>query len=64
MRMVAVCSGSIYTLPQDEIALSDTELDINETKVLNVADQFVSLGLKDAGYEYINLDVRPHSVYE
>jgi len=31
--------------------------DINESKVLAAANQFVSLGLKDAGYEYINIDV-------
>ncbi|KAM5540296.1 hypothetical protein V8D89_006115 [Ganoderma adspersum] len=29
---------------------------INETKVLNAANQFISLGLADAGYEYINID--------
>ena len=31
--------------------------DINEAKILSVAGQFVSLGLKDAGYEYVNIDV-------
>lgn len=31
--------------------------DINESKVLAAANQFMSLGLKDAGYEYINIDV-------
>ncbi len=31
--------------------------DINETKVLNAANQFISLGLADAGYEYVNIDV-------
>ncbi|KAF5351855.1 hypothetical protein D9756_007703 [Leucocoprinus leucothites] len=30
--------------------------DINEYKVLATAHQFVSLGLKDVGYEYINID--------
>lgn len=35
--------------------------DINESKVLAAANQFVSLGLKDAGYEYINIDVS-HSI--
>ncbi|KJA20043.1 glycoside hydrolase family 27 protein [Hypholoma sublateritium FD-334 SS-4] len=29
---------------------------INETKILAAADQFVSLGLKAVGYEYINID--------
>ncbi|KAL9711461.1 hypothetical protein Ac2012v2_004532 [Leucoagaricus gongylophorus] len=29
---------------------------INESKVLAAANQFVSLGLKNAGYEYINID--------
>jgi hypothetical protein len=28
--------------------------DINETKILTAANQIVSLGLKDAGYEYVN----------
>jgi hypothetical protein len=28
--------------------------DINSTKVMTAANQVVSLGLKDAGYEYIN----------
>ncbi|KAF5351854.1 hypothetical protein D9756_007702 [Leucocoprinus leucothites] len=30
--------------------------DINESKVVAAANQFVSLGLKAAGYEYINID--------
>ncbi|KXN90847.1 putative alpha-galactosidase B [Leucoagaricus sp. SymC.cos] len=30
--------------------------DINATKVLAAANQFVSLGLKSAGYEYVNID--------
>ncbi|GLB37677.1 putative melibiase [Lyophyllum shimeji] len=29
---------------------------INEAKVLAAANQFVSLGLKDAGYQYVNID--------
>ncbi|TFK44245.1 glycoside hydrolase superfamily [Crucibulum laeve] len=29
---------------------------INEAKVLAAANQFISLGLKDAGYQYINID--------
>ena len=31
--------------------------DINETKILSAAQDFVSLGLKDAGYAYVNIDV-------
>ena len=31
--------------------------DINEDKILAAANQFVSLGLTKAGYEYINIDV-------
>ena len=31
--------------------------DINETKILNAANQFISLGLADAGYQYVNIDV-------
>lgn len=30
--------------------------DISEAKVLAAANQFVSLGLKDAGYQYVNID--------
>ncbi|GLB42416.1 putative melibiase [Lyophyllum shimeji] len=30
---------------------------INEAKVLGAANQFLSLGLKDAGYQYVNIDV-------
>ncbi|KAF8971114.1 glycoside hydrolase [Flammula alnicola] len=29
---------------------------INETKILAAANQFISLGLKDAGYQYVNID--------
>jgi alpha-galactosidase len=32
--------------------------DISDTKILAAAKQFVSLGLKDAGYQYVNIDVR------
>ena len=32
-------------------------LDINEEKVVAAAEQFIALGLRDAGYEYINIDV-------
>jgi alpha-galactosidase len=37
--------------------------DINATKVMIAAQAFVSLGLKDVGYEYVNIDVSllPHS---
>ena len=35
--------------------------DINESNVLAAADQFISLGLKDAGYTYVNIDVRLNS---
>jgi len=30
--------------------------DVDETKILTAADQIVSLGLKDLGYEYVNID--------
>ncbi|CCA74935.1 related to alpha-galactosidase precursor [Serendipita indica DSM 11827] len=30
--------------------------DINESKILSAANQMVSLGLKDAGYQYVNID--------
>jgi hypothetical protein len=31
--------------------------DISESQILAAATQFVSLGLKDVGYEYVNIDV-------
>lgn len=30
--------------------------EFNETMIRGIADKFVSLGLKDAGYEYVNID--------
>jgi alpha-galactosidase len=30
--------------------------DINETKILGVAEAMISSGLQDLGYNYINLD--------
>ncbi|KAG8740343.1 hypothetical protein FRC10_004455 [Ceratobasidium sp. 414] len=30
--------------------------DINDAKIRAAADQFISLGLKDAGYKYVNID--------
>ena len=30
--------------------------DITEAKILAAANQIVTLGLKDAGYEYVNID--------
>jgi hypothetical protein len=32
--------------------------DISDVKIVAAANQLVSLGLKDAGYEYVNIDVR------
>lgn len=32
-------------------------LGISEAKVVAAANSFVSLGLKDAGYQYVNIDV-------
>ena len=32
--------------------------DISASKVIAAANQFVSLGLKNAGYQYVNIDVR------
>jgi alpha-galactosidase len=31
--------------------------DVDETKVMSAANSFISLGLKDAGYMYVNIDV-------
>ena len=30
--------------------------DINEAKIKEIADAMISSGMKDAGYEYINID--------
>lgn len=35
-----------------------TVTDINAAKILAAANQMVSLGLKDVGYQYVNIDVR------
>lgn len=32
-------------------------VDINEAKIIAAATQLLSLGLKDVGYEYVNIDV-------
>lgn len=34
-------------------------IDISEDKVIAAAKQFIALGLKEAGYQYINIDVSP-----
>lgn len=31
---------------------------VSEAKVVAAANQFVSLGLKAAGYQYVNIDVK------
>lgn len=51
----AVCSDSTSLSPNLLICL---QLDISDSLVLAAAQQFVSLGLKNAGYEYVNIDVR------
>ncbi len=56
MRMVAVSIYlASYLAYYDQRWISG--IDINETKILAAANQFVSLGLKAVGYEYINIDV-------
>lgn len=55
-------SCSMFDHSASDVAGSNqfaTELDITEAKVLAAANQMVSLGLKDAGYQYINIDVGP-----
>lgn len=37
--------------------IDSASLDINEEKIMSAANAFVSLGLKDAGYQYISIDV-------
>lgn len=39
-------------------SLISLQLDISDSLVLAAAEQFISLGLKDTGYEYVNIDVR------
>jgi len=33
--------------------------DVNATKILDAANDIISLGLKDAGYEYVNSESTP-----
>lgn len=53
-RINAVCWPSHFCLT---IPLIFSCKGISESVVLAAANQFVSLGLKDAGYQYINIDV-------
>lgn len=46
------------SLNVNRICLS-SPADIDEEKVLAAANQLVSLGLKDVGFEYVNIDVCP-----
>lgn len=55
MLMVAV---SIHVWFLGPGCLSLLPQDINEAKILAAANQFISLGLKTAGYQYVNIDVR------
>lgn len=38
--------------------ISISPLDISESRLMLAANAFVSLGLKDVGYQYVNIDVR------
>ena len=57
MRTVVVClpihSFSPLPLPSLTICIG-----ISHDIILAAANQIVSLGLQDAGYEYVNIDVR------
>lgn len=55
MHMVAVSILMSFFGP---VYLSLLPQDINEAKILAAANQFISLGLKTAGYQYVNIDVR------
>lgn len=59
MRMVVVspCNSNLYGKLSNAKHFSD----INEAKVVAAANQFVSLGLKAAGYQYVNIDVGHHA---
>lgn len=45
-------------LSSNHICHSHHNLDISGDQILAAANQVVSLGLQDAGYEYINIDVQ------
>lgn len=64
MPTVAVSHPTISFLGSSSQSIP---LDINADKVLAAANQFISLGLKDVGYEYVNIDVsnlfRPGDTY-
>src|SRR5689334_15560450 len=42
--------------------VSILRLDISESRLMLAANAFVSLGLKDVGYEYVNIDVRRRNI--
>lgn len=47
----------VYKFLWQETHAQSIFADINETKILAAANQFMSLGLKAVGYQYINIDV-------
>lgn len=49
---VSVCTSTTYFLMHSCFCP-----DISEAKILAAANQFMALGLKAAGYQYINVDV-------
>lgn len=55
MHTNAVRAAYSELISQEEIVVDIT--DISEAKILAAANDMVSLGLQDAGYEYVNLDV-------
>lgn len=47
---------ALPTLIDSQLMSSDI-LDINEDKVIAAAEKVLSSGLREAGYQYINIDV-------
>jgi hypothetical protein len=54
MHIAVVLSKFIVYVPFCD---SKIPAEISEEEVLSAAHSFVTLGLKEAGYEYVNIDV-------
>ncbi|KAF5389464.1 hypothetical protein D9757_004251 [Collybiopsis confluens] len=59
--MTGMHMGAVSVSRKNQFCCSDVtygpvHIGINEAKVIAAANSFISLGLKDAGYQYINID--------
>ena len=54
---VSIISSSL--MAQNLTLCHPNQCDIDQDLVVEAAELMVSLGLKDVGYEYVNIDVRP-----